>query len=244
MHAGSDTFRLQTWEEGPVGKGQGGLASHRFCQAAGQDLSVRLHAAIPLDTEIVVTKTDDGTYAAHADDLLVLSGAPTHFEPNPTDPVSLDAARKAKAQTPLRPETHSALNCVSCGLNDDSMKVHPGPLPDGRYASDLTPPDWAIGEDGAVDPGIFWMALDCTAGVFVDNTPVDDEGTRAVVTAQYHAQVFRSRLEPGDYTIVAYEPASADGWDGRKRRASSAAFNAAGDLVAQANSLWIAVARP
>ncbi len=242
MRSGYDTFRLQPWEEGPIGKGQGGLASYRLSQIAGAELSVRLHAPIPLDAELVASRREDGVYTAYHGDILVLSGTPTAFESSATESVGVETAREARGRSPLKAETHGAVNCISCGLNNNSMGVHPGQLQDGRFATDFIPPEWTIADNGSIDPGVFWMALDCTAGVFVDNSPKDETGSRTVVTAQYQVQITRPRLEPGVYTLVAYDPIRSPGWDGRKRRACSAAFDVDGNLVAQANSFWVALA--
>lgn len=238
------TIRLAPWQEGPTGSGQGGLSSYLFSETVGHDLSVRLHAPIPLDVDLIVGQDADGRYtvthpaadtASEDHGTLILSGRPTPFDAPSTPPVSVAEARAARGRTEVHVGIHAAPNCFSCGINQRSMGVHPGELDDGRFATDLTPPSWTLTDEGKVDPSVFWAALDCTAGVFVGST-LDEQ---KVVTANYQAEMHRRQIEPGPFAIVAF--AIDEVWDGRKRWAASAAFDAAGELVAEATSLWIRV---
>lgn len=234
-------FRMNNWEQGPVDIGHGGLAAFRFCGLTGVNLSIRLHQPIPIDTELVVTESDDGFVASilgcDGPPTVILSGAERPFEHNATDPVPTAEAHSARQRTTVRAETHNAPNCMACGLGAHSMLVHPGPLGDGRYATDLTPPAWTVDDAGGVDPMVFWTALDCVAGIFVNHS----DGFRRAVTAQFHVRASAKPIQPGTFSLVAFDPTEEPGWQGRKRRASSAAFDADGNLVAVANSFWISV---
>ena len=230
------SFRLEDWHEGPPGTGQGGYSAYRFCEIVGQPLSVRLHSPIPLGAELVVENDDDGRFTvSSAEPTLIMSGTPSEPPSHATSTVGLDEACQARESTDLHHGIHGAPNCFSCGINRESMGVHPGPLPDGRFATDLTPPEWALTADGHVEPWAFWAALDCTAGVYVAN----DETRRIVVTANYQVTMHRDHIEPGTFAVVAHPVDS--GWDGRKKWAASSAFDADGVLVAEALSLWVSV---
>lgn len=234
------TFRLAAWQEGPPGGGQGGLAAYRFCETAGRDLSVRLHAPVPLATDLAVHEQDDGRFVAidPAGGTVILSGVPAEFVGSDPAPVTVEEAGAARRRTEVHAGIHGAPNCFSCGLHAESMGVHPGPLDDGRFATDLHPPPWAVTDDGFVEPFVVWAALDCTAGVYVGSVPDD----RIVVTANYQVKVYRQRIEPGPLAVVAF-PIDPD-WDGRKRWAGSAAFDADGAIVAEARSLWVSLGSP
>ncbi len=235
------SFKLEDWHEGPPGTGQGGYSAYRFSEIVGQSLSVRLHSPIPLGAELVVDRDGNGRYTVSseagsaAESALIMSGTPSELASYPTPTVTVEDARRARESTDLHLGIHGAPNCFSCGINRESMGVHPGPLPDGRFATDLTPPDWALTADGHVDPWAFWAALDCTAGVYV----ATDETRRIVVTANYQVKMHKDRIEPGTFAVVAH-PIDTE-WDGRKKWAASSAFDANGVLVAEALSLWVSL---
>jgi len=117
------------------------------------------------------------------------------------------------------------------------MQVHSGPLPDGRWATDWTVPDWASNADGSVDEGSFWAAIDCAQAWYAGNA----DGRRHCVTVQLEVEVL-SPLQPGaTYALVAWQGTYAREWDGRKRGAGAAAFDADGTCVARSSSFWIAL---
>jgi hypothetical protein len=59
------------------------------------------------------------------------------------------------------------------------------------------------------------------------------------MTAQFAAEV-NVPVEPGStYALVAWSGAHDPEWDGRKRWAASAAFDAAGRCVARSTSFWV-----
>ncbi len=232
------TIRLDDWQEGPPGSGQGGLTAYRFCAVVGQELSVRFHAPIPIGIDLVVDRDDaTGGYTLtdEANETLILSGHPHRFDSPPPASLTVAEAEAARRRAATMTDLPRLPTCFSCGVERESMGVHPGPLADGRFATDLTPPDWALAADGTVEPWAFWAALDCSAGLMMAAGP---DG-RVAVTGNYQLKMHQSAVVPGTFAVVAV-PVD-DGWDGRKRRAASAAFDAAGNLVAQATSLWISI---
>ncbi len=228
------SFSVGDWFQGPTGSGQGGLAAERFERIVGRPISVRLRAPVPLMHELVVTE-DDGVFFAKADELVVMTAEPGADLEVDTPTVSLSDARSARARTPMHADNHPVPVCFSCGLDPSSMHVHAGPLGDGRFATDWTVPDWAVSRNGWVDPGALWAALDCTAAVYVGFSPIE----RPAVTAQYQVQVLRQPEQGETLSIVGFD--NAGEWDGRKRHASSMAFDDSGSPVALSQSFWIAL---
>ena len=116
------------------------------------------------------------------------------------------------------------------------MNTHAGPLGDGRVATDWRPPAWAVDDEGAVDPGVIWAALDCTSGFYVAA-----DGEKPIsFTAQYAVEVL-TPLDPSEtYAVVAWSGEAPAAWDGRKRHAAAAAFDGQGRMTAYARSFWVA----
>ena len=171
--------------------------------------------------------------------------------------VLVDDARRARERFEWAPSEHPVPHCFSCGVGPDSMGVRAGPVdhPDdrhdrhdrderdvpaagGRYATDWAPPPWSVSADGAVDAGVLWAALDCTAAWYACGS--DDR--RVAVTVRYAVDVSRPLDPAGRYALVAWPGGGAPGGVGRKRSAASAAFAEDGTCVATAESLWVSVA--
>lgn len=236
------TIRVPRWFQGPTGSGQGGWTTARLIDVIGQPATVAIRAPIPLDTDLVVEESEPNQRW----NLVDPSTNPTtvvmqaeRWEPEffSTQPLSLSDARTARASFPVRNEDHPVPHCFSCGIQQDSMRVQAGPVGDGRFATDWTPPAWAIGVDGSVDGAALWAALDCAAAWFVGY-----EGSRRpAFTVQYAVEVSKA-VDPKEcYAIVAWGGDDDAGWDGRKRRGASAAFTADGLCIARSRSLWVAI---
>ena len=161
------------------------------------------------------------------------------WEPNfpQTTAVSITDAQNARQRFPFPLDSHPIPNCFSCGVQHGSMRVHCGPLEDGRFAVDWQAPEWAIGADNSVDESAIWAALDCAAGWYVvcsTNPP------RLSFTVQYAAEVLEPLRPHEPYAIVAWGGDWEGGWDGRKRGAAAVLFDRNGRLIAQSRSFWVA----
>ncbi len=232
----STSFRITPRYEGPRGSGQGGWAAARFAERVDVPLTIALRAPIPFDTDLSVV--DDGAdrwRLVTDDDVTIMIGETWTGDFPTTRPVSIDEAAGARVEFGEHPEEHPAPVCFSCGAQADSMHVHPGPLADGRFATDWTVPDWTRRADGSVEPGAVWAAIDCTAAWFATQT----DGRRTALTAQFTAELV-GPVEVGEtYALVGWSGDHDPGWDGRKRHAASAAFDREGRCVARSTSLWI-----
>lgn len=233
------TIVVPQWYQGPTGSGQGGWTSQQLAAAIGEPVTVAIKAPVPLETPMAISAADDGWRLAPVDnpDHTVLYATTWQRDFATTTAVSIEDATSARARFPHAADAHPVPVCFSCGLEPDSMHVHCGPLDDDRWATDWTVPAWAVDPDGAVNEGALWAAIDCTQAIYAGC----DGGLRNSVTAQLAVEVLRP-LQPGaTYALVAWHGTYERGWDGRKRGAGGAAFDADGDLVARSSSFWIAL---
>ncbi|MEO6571826.1 MAG: hypothetical protein ABIO83_09785 [Ilumatobacteraceae bacterium] len=236
------------WFQGPTGMGQGGWTAHRFARLVDGPVSIGLTAPVPLDVDLHVVHqplphepgAERWTLVHHTDDgpVTVMTATPRDSGFPDTEAVDVDRARAASARFDALVDVHPVPYCFSCGLQHDSMGVHAGPLPDGRFATDWRVPEWAITSDGVVDEGVMWAAIDCCAAWYVGYS----RAPRRAVTAQLAVEVSAPLRPDTTYALVAWSGGQATtGWDGRKRHAASAAFDPDGACVARSVSFWIAL---
>jgi hypothetical protein len=236
-----DRLVIGSWFTGPAGRGQGGWTAAKLAERIGRPVMVWLRAAVPLDTELEIVELA-GSWQCRRAETVVLDARPWTPDIPDTGSVTVEEAADARTRFPFTPEDHPVPTCFSCGTRPDGMGVHAGPLAgaDGdevRFAADWTVPNWALGDDGQVDPAVLWAALDCTSGFYACCHP----RFRSAFTAGYAVEVVR-RPEPGEtLALVAWPGDGEPDWDGRKRTAAGIAFDPAGQVVARARSFWIAV---
>ena len=165
---------------------------------------------------------------------VILESAPAEDISGAPDFVPWSDAVAAREWAERQPGIPRVSHCFSCGSDPESLRVHAG-LVDGttRYATPLIYPPWTAPE-GTVEHRFLWAPIDCAAGWRVSL----DEQARPAVTGRLQVEV-HTEVEAGPRLVVV---ADADPeWDGRKRRARSAIYRESGDLVASAESLWIAL---
>lgn len=238
-----DTIRIGGWFQGPTGSGQGGWTAHRFLAAVAEHddrpMTTAIKAPIPLDVDLTVVPHDDGWRLDAPDGTAIMTATTWHPSYADTAPVTIDLARAARHRFLDTVDDHPVPSCFSCGQLPDSMGVHAGPLGDGsdRFATDWTVPGWAVDDHGDVDPGTLWAAIDCCAAWWVGWS----RERRVALTAQYAVEQLHA-LEPGGtYALVGWAGDHDPEWDGRKRHAASAAFDATGRCVARATSFWLSI---
>ena len=218
--------------------GQGGYTCHQFVEAIGEPVTVALRSPIPLETDLDVVHTDGLWHLVDPADPATVILEATRWEPNyaTTEPVSIDAAGEARENFLMAPEDHPAPHCLSCGTGDRSLRVHAGPLGDGRFATPLRIPEWSL-IDGNVDVSLLWMAVDCSCGWYISNSSA---AQARAVTVQFAVDVIAPIEPEKDYALVAWHGDYAPGWDGRKRGAAAVVFDDAGNLIARSRSFWVA----
>lgn len=232
----TETIKIGAWFQGPTGSGQGGWSAHRLARSIDEPVTVAIKRPIPLETELAVVPVADDWHLLNPDEPEEPILIATPWDPDfaTTTAVPLADAAEARTRFPSH-DDHPVPFCFSCGTSSDSMHVQSGSLGDGRWSSDWTVPAWAAGNDGVVDEGVLWAAIDCAQAWYVSN-----EGKRRPsVTVQLAVDVL-APLEPGaTYALVSWHGTYSPEWDGRKRGAGGAVFTGDGTCVARSSSFWI-----
>lgn len=218
--------------------GQGGYTCHRFAEAIGEPVSIALRNPIPLEVDLDVVRHDDRWRLVDPADpeRVIMEATRWHGDYAATTPVSVDQASAAREAFPMTAEDHPAPHCLSCGLGERSLRVHAGPLGDGRWATPVRIPEWSL-VDGQVDYSLLWMAMDCSCGWYISNSSTE---RRQAVTVQFAVDTFAPIEPETDYALVSWHGDYEPGWDGRKRGAAAALFDGAGKRVASSRSFWVA----
>jgi len=192
----------------------------------GEHVAVSLRRPVPLDRPLSVARDAGGSTLLDGD-AVVAEAVSERFDVDVPDPVDLAAARDAT--TRYRGDREGVFSrCFVCGLaRDDGFHVHPGEVA-GRplVASPWTPPAWAADGEGNVRREFVWAALDCPATFAAPAL-----GVLARFVVRIDAPVAAGR----EHVIIGW-PLGADG---RKQRAGSAIFSAAGDLLAASRALLV-----
>lgn len=240
-----DPIRIGSWFQGPTGSGQGGWTAHRLASQIDHPVTVAIKSRVPLDTDLEVVHDLENERWLLVDQtgddaVVVMVAEPWEATFADTAPVSVDEAADARGRFGTVVDDHPVPFCFSCGLQHDSMHVHAGPLaddPEERFATDWTPPAWAIRSDGTVDPGTVWAAIDCTAAFYVGYS----RERKTALTVQYAVEQLHPIDATTTYALVGWAGDHATDWDGRKRHGASAAFAPDGTCVARSVSFWLAL---
>ncbi len=238
----ANPIRLDRRFQGPTGSGQGGWTAHRLAERVDHPVTMAIKAPVPLETELDVVHdvgNERWLLVDHTGEQArtVMVAEPWEAGFADTEPVSIEEARAARGRFASVVDEHPVPFCFSCGLQHDSMLVQAGPLGDDRFATDWTPPAWAVRGDGTVDEGTVWAAVDCTAAWYVGYS----RRPRTPLTVQYAVEVVHP-IEPATpYALVGWSGDHSSEWDGRKRHAASAAFAPDGTCVARSVSFWLSV---
>jgi hypothetical protein len=218
---------------GPLDSGQGGYCSGVFSTLIEGQAAVNLRRPIPLDVPLDVVEQGGEAHVLNDGELIAEvqpSPPPALDVPEPVNP--RQARTAARAYRGLDEGVFS--RCFVCGRDrEDSLGVFAGPVEDrGLVASPWTPAPWTADEEGTVRPELVWAVLDCPT-VFAAFLGSRAEPVAFLVRMNAHLQ----RPVPVDREHVAVAwPA----WrEGRKHRAGSAIFSAAGELLAFADALMI-----
>lgn len=220
---------------GPPESANGGYATGIAARLLAGPASVRLRLPPPLDKPLTAAR-EDGRLVILDGDAAVIEATPTDaLELDVPDPVGVEEATDAAARY-VGHHTHPFPTCFVCGPQrgeGDGLRVFPGPV-EGRdlLASPWTPGDDLADEGGKIRDEFVWAALDCPGGW-------------AVGQSEYTPSVLGTITARSFDTVAPDETYVAVGWplgsEGRKHFVGSALFTGAGDLVAQARAIWIAL---
>jgi hypothetical protein len=234
---------------GPPNSGNGGYVCGRLARHIPGSAEVTLRAPPPLDKQLDIAATDDGSWELRDDATIVATGRPASVELARLEKASFDEAWAAELLTPVRPHEHPLPTCFVCGparAQGDGLRIFAGPLqrqPGNAsvvYAATWTPHPILTAEDGLVAPEFLWSALDCPTGYACTHDRESGGFDRTPIVLGRMSARIETRPRPGERCVITAWEA---GRDGRKRVAEAAAHGEAGTLLAVARATWIAVDR-
>ncbi len=236
----SDGFVITRRFRGPASSGNGGytagMLAGRLTRVA-EPVKVVLRRPPPLDRSLEVR-----TPSVAAGRLELLDGADLVATAESgtqlgaaVDPVPVEAARAAELSYKGLHD-HPFPGCFVCGTGrepGDGLRLRPGPVGSGRTACSWVP-DASIADpadESVVAPEFAWAALDCPGGW------TSDLDARPLVLGTMTA-VCLVRPPIGATCVVVGQLLVEEG---RKTTSATSVYDEAGDLLAQAEQVWIAV---
>ena len=223
---------------GPPSSGNGGYTAGALAEASGLagTVSVQLRRPPPLEVPLGLVATAGEEVELRDGDELVAVGSVRAPAPwTGTEPVDLETARSREASY-AGLVAHPFPTCFSCGPDrdpGDGLRIFPGRIDDARVAASWTPDPGLPGRDGRVGAPVAWSAMDCVSAWSTDLLE------RPMVLAQIAARVEHLPEVGTPYVVVGTHLRT----EGRKSWTASAMFDADGQLVGQAEQLWITVDR-
>ena len=214
---------------GPPNSGNGGYSCGVIAEALEDVTSVRLRVPPPLDRPMTL-EINDGTATLRDGEVVVGEGFAGDLNITVPDfPTLAEAEEASKGYVGF--EEHAFPTCFVCGPDravGDGLRIFAGPLEDGLYAAPWLPDASLAGPDGTIDRRYVWAALDCPS--FFSNP-----GAPPALLGQLTAEVFRVP-EVGEPIVALAWPIRTDG---RKHWAGSALATEDGEVIGNAEALWI-----
>jgi hypothetical protein len=234
FHLVSESFVVPARFCGPPMSGNGGWTSGHLAQLVdgaleGGAVTVRLRTPPPLDTEMAISRGDDGTVEVWDGQTLVAQA----FAAEPLDPTELCAPvtyARAEAAGPAYEglRSHPFPTCFTCGTSrdpSDALCLHTGLL---AGHTTLRAAAWTPRESS---PELVWAALDCP-GAWASGI-----AGREMVLGTMTATVHDLPLVAEPHVVMAWPR----GHEGRKYYSGTALYAAHGRLLARADAVWISV---
>jgi hypothetical protein len=230
----SESFVVPARFRGPPMSGNGGWTSGHLAQLVdgaldGGAVTVRLRTPPPLDTQMAISRGDDGTVEVWDGQTVVAQA----FAAEPLDPTEVPKPatyEQAQAAGPAYEglRSHPFPSCFSCWTDRDPSEALC--LQTGLLAGHTTlrAAAWTPKESS---PELVWAALDCPGGW------ATGVAQRGVVLATMTASI-RALPRVGEPHVVMAWPR---GHDGRKYYSGTCLYAADGRLLGQADALWISV---
>lgn len=221
---------------GPRRSANGGFAAGSIARLVDADsVTVVLKRPVPLHRALDVFDDGHGGVTVHARRRVIATARPGRLTDAPRPPApSFEEAVAARSAHPLVGVRHLLSDCVVCGpARVDGMHVTPGPITE--RPGELAAP-WNVGSrdayGGFAEYAAIWAALDCTS------YPASAlEANVLCLLGTMTAQVER-RPRVGEHLVV-------HSWTreqrGRRYETSVAIIDANREIVARADSTWIAL---
>ncbi|MDP9444761.1 MAG: hypothetical protein M3P83_10640 [Actinomycetota bacterium] len=229
-------MRLPARFNGPDGSANGGYACGSLaCALAPPDGAGLQVVRRPPPLEVDLAVRDDGLYDGEH---LIAQAQPAEVTGD-VPRATVEQAQEAQSRH-IGFVRHTFPRCFTCGPErapGDGLRIFPGSVGDDGVVAAVWEPDPAFADaDGAVDPVMLWAALDCPSGIAViaksDRPAV--LGRLAVVR---HAPVLAGRR----HVVVGWP---RQGAGRRALPAGSALLGEDGEVVAQAEAVWVSVDVP
>jgi hypothetical protein len=233
----SETLTIPARFNGPPASANGGYTCGLVAGLVGaEDVSVSLRLPPPIGKPLSVLRDGDQVQLRDGD-ARVAEGGPAELLLDVPDPVSPeDAAAASAAGREHWCAHHPFPTCFACGPErdpGDGLRLFPGELRDGMFATPWTPDETLDDGTGHVRPECVWAALDCPTSAPVANFATGPPMVLARLTARLGCSV-----EVGERHAILSWPLSADG---RKHAGACALFDSAGRLLCASQALWIEV---
>ena len=234
---------------GPPNSGNGGYVCGRLARHIPGGAEITLRTPPPLDKQLDIAATSDGSWELRDGAAVVATGKPVHLELARLEKASFEEASAAELETPIKPHEHPLPTCFVCGparAHGDGLRIFAGPLThrsgdaSAVLAATWTPDPSLAAEDGLVATEFLWSALDCPTGYASSHNRQSNRFDRTPILLGRMAARIEKRPRPGERCVITAWEA---GRDNRKRIAEAAAYDEAGTLLAVARATWIAVDR-
>jgi len=234
---------------GPPNSGNGGYVCGRLARHIPGGAEITLRAPPPLDRQLDVAATNEGSWELRDGASVVATARPAHVELARIEKASFEEACAAELLTPVKPHEHPLPTCFVCGparAPGDGLRIFAGPLArqsintSAVLAAPWTPDPTLMAEDGLVATEFLWSALDCPTGYASSHDRQRNRFDRTPILLGRMAARIERRPRPGERCVITAWEA---GRDSRKRVAEAAAFDEAGTLLAVARATWITVDR-
>jgi hypothetical protein len=232
-----ETLTIPARFNGPPGSANGGYTCGLVAGLVGaEEVSVSLRLPPPVDKPLSVVRDGDQVELRDGD-ARVAEGGPAELLLDVPDPISPEEAAAASAAGRDHWCAHHPFpTCFACGPErdpGDGLRLFPGELRDGMFATAWTPEETLDDGTGHVRPECVWAALDCPTSAPVANFATGPPMVLARLTARLGCSV-----EVGERHAILSWPLSADG---RKHAGACALFDSAGRLLCASQALWIEV---
>jgi hypothetical protein len=219
---------IATRYEGPPETANGGYVAGLLAASIGPSARVRLEAAVPLATPLLLTARDGEAWLSVGKQRVAVA----HADPGPAAPVDGVPFAEAERAVAADAADHPFPGCFVCGpASVDGLHLYPGLVDTGPTVATTWRPDpgWA----GLDAEWLMWAALDCPAGI-----AAMEPGVSAVLGTMT-GRIARPVVTGETLVVVGRRLAV----EGRKLFAASALFAVDGEAVGWSESVWIVIER-
>ena len=217
---------------GPPDSANGGYFAGMVAGLADRSVTVRLLRPPPLDAELAVYDSADGSLEVRFGEQSIATARPESITaPALVAPAYFEAVEASRRYAGF--VHHPFPACFVCGpdrTRGDGLRIFPGPLPRRELVAAPWVADASLdGGDGKVRPEFMWAALDCPGWLAVARD------ARVALPGEFTAHVDR-RVHVDERCVTVGWPVATSG---RKHEAGTALFDEDGELCAYARALWI-----